>query len=130
MIGLLGLVLAVMGIVVRARRRLLFHEPRALLLAEGLPEAIELQEITYRHVLLQFHNATLHARPEERGERRGNGVVWPALTEHGLVTFENVHVPGHSRCSCVECRDAAALRDLAGIERQRRKHEGSKIVVE
>jgi hypothetical protein len=121
MIGLLGLVLAAMGIVVRVRRRLLFHVPRALLLAEGLPEAIELQEIPDRPCTRARNSAE---------SRRGKGIVWPALTEHGLATFENAHVPGHSRCSCAECMDAAALRDLAMIERQRRRHEGSKIVVE
>jgi hypothetical protein len=121
MIGLLGLVLAAMGIVVRVRRRLLFHVPRALLLAEGLPEAIKLQEIADR--------PCTRARNSE-GPRRGKSIVWPALTEYGLATFENAHVPDHRRCSCAECRDAAALRDLAGIERRRRRHEGSKIVME
>ncbi len=123
MIGILGWVLALVVIVVRVRRRRQ-HAPRALLLAAGLEDAQEtaprhavgadqgisgaaLTRIADRRVLLQFHNATPSVQAcnaavyegPARGQLRGDGVVWHALTEQGLKAFENASVAGHKRCS-------------------------------
>lgn len=122
MIGLLGWALAVVVIAVRIRRRR-WPAPRALLLAEATEKEDD---------RVACHAEGAAAWGPRGGDPRalearadwpspGAGVVWHALTEHGLKHFENVSVAGHWRCSCGQCADAASLRALALMERNKRR---------